>query len=525
MRKYIKFILLILIIFCIQYQAAYADNDSDKLDELKKISNDGHYRFISVDENGFTPEMRKNLEENDKIYIDENPKGSITIEVLDAKSYKPVKDAICYLNYSAQRNAIASDGSQKQTANPFIVFKLGKTPDSGIIKYDKTYFFKTYKPNPNRVDIQYLMVTCAAVIDENPEVIIDFSKDLYYNDKQEANAVKEALTSVDRIKFNELVDKIKSVPAVKDYNSILYALFSNNRASFSENTLVEVSKGKAYDELINSGKGRLSLKELREYIDTHKEIFNREVAARKYEDFGGFVPTYKFDYRPTYEHVVTYKDGTEKVQKQKARVGLNIFKDAAGGTRCVRISDSFNYTAYIYHPDYNSGKSVGTTIHQDLIDKDVKVTAYLLKDMQPVVAIGDSYNICGTIKDANKNPVKDAVIKITGTDLSQKTDETGYFLFHNLPEGTVNFEILNSQDDVAVDAKALYNDKKYNSRSINLKLTPDRKLYRVDFITDEAPGLSEGFPSILWVPAILLILFLIMVIALIINRNKLFCDH
>lgn len=135
-----------------------------------------------------------------------------------------------------------------------------------------------------------------------------------------------------------------------------------------------------------------------------------------------------------------------------------------------------------YHKDYSSGRSIGRTITQDLINRDIIVRIYLSKDTVPLVSSEESQVIYGRFVDKDGNPLQGMSFKLKDTEYQQTSGTDGSFTFVNVAEGTVNFVIVDVESGKPIVAKVLYGDKVFASDKINLVISPSKKVYRVYFL-------------------------------------------
>ena len=76
------------------------------ISEIKAKAENDKYRFMLVDKQGITPELKENIAVNDGMYLSEQPTRSVKIKVLDAYTGKPVKDAQCLFSFSTRSSGI-----------------------------------------------------------------------------------------------------------------------------------------------------------------------------------------------------------------------------------------------------------------------------------------------------------------------------------------------------------------------------------------------------------------------------------
>lgn len=473
------------------YAAATAINDT--IDEIQEYAEADGYRFILVGEDGITDEIRDELAENDALYIDDTPTGSVKVIVLDAETGKPVNDAKCMLTFHTSRYTVTSDGSHDQIANPFLLFDLGKTPEDGEILFTDTFFYSTRKVEPDDTPfVEILVVWLADIVDKNPELTIDYDvqSGIASNEPELFQEIVGKLEGQTTLKFSELKSVVQEV-AEDRYSELIRSLFDNEFVIFSDSVTVKVPDKPQFEKLISEGMQELTIKELRAYVDENRELFIKYVANRYYDDFGGYEPSFIFDYNPEYDFVRTYKDGTQKNETKKPYLGMYIFdfESTRGGTGYAINKDSFTYNAYVYADGYKEGKAIGASIRQDLVDKDITIKVYLSKDMSPVIVYDKSNAIFGTLFDSEKNPIADAEIQIQGTDYKATTDEEGNFSFSKLElDGeTVHLTIIDPENGDEMPASAIVDGKKYELNSIPVDLSREDGVYRLTLVNGD-PG-------------------------------------
>jgi hypothetical protein len=167
--------------------------------------------------------------------------------------------------------------------------------------------------------------------------------------------------------------------------------------------------------LLDSGRQILPFGELKVYLQENRDLFERFVAARYYDDFAGFEPTFRIRHDAGYDSVTTYRDGSKVPSSGSNNIRIQIFDKAQGGTGQAISSSSFSYRIYVYADGYQSGQAIGSLIRQDHVDQDVVYRIYLSKEAPPAVAADQANILTGTLKNAKGEPISGASIQIADT--------------------------------------------------------------------------------------------------------------
>ncbi len=167
--------------------------------------------------------------------------------------------------------------------------------------------------------------------------------------------------------------------------------------------------------MLDSGRQILPFGELKVYLQENRDLFERFVAARYYDDFAGFEPTFRIRHDAGYDSVTTYRDGSKVPSSGSNNIRIQIFDKAQGGTGQAISSSSFSYRIYVYADGYQSGQAIGSLIRQDHVDQDVVYRIYLSKEAPPAVAADQANILTGTLKNAKGEPISGASIQIADT--------------------------------------------------------------------------------------------------------------
>jgi hypothetical protein len=501
----------------------------DAVSQIKKTAEADGYRFIQVGADGLTEDIRNDLAENDKMYVDDSPIGSVKVIVLDSDTGKPVKDASCFLTFYTSRYTVNSDGSHTQTANPFLLFDLGKTPVAGEIAFKDTYFYSTTKVEPGQEPfVETVSVSLATPVDKDPEIAIDYNAQPFFSSSSDPSlfdAIVAKLGGQAVIKFSELKAIVQEVAGDK-YTEYIRSLFNYEFAIFSDNVTVKVSNAPQFEKL---GKQQLTIGELRTYIDSNKDLFIKYVANRYYPDFGGFEPCFTFDYNPEYDYVKTYKDGTQKNETNAAYLGMYIFDSSVckGGTGYALDTDGFSYRAYVYADGYKDGKAIGAAISQDHVDKDVIFKIYLSKDVSPMVARDGANALFGTLFGPDKKPISDAEIRIKDTEYKAVTNADGYFSFTNLKlEGkTAALTVINPENGEPLPVTIVFEGKKYDTDTIPVDLSGENGVFKMTLVNGDASdyltgGSGPSIVTLLLIVAVVVVAALVVVLVVVLSRKN-----
>lgn len=529
MVKKIAYIIMAFVMLFVMSISGAAISANDAISEIKAKAETDGYRFMLVDKAGIDDEIRNDLAENDSIYLGDAPIGSVNVIVLDADTGKPIKDAQCMLSFSSSRYTVNSDGSHEQIANPFLLFDLGKTPSNGDILFSDTYFYTTSIIDPESPPYaQGLSVGVANLVDKDPEIAIDYDTQAYISTAypEVYNSIISKLGGKTTLKFSALKTIVEDV-STEQYTEVIRNLFDDGFAKFSNNVMVKVYDKPEFEKLLSSGKQQLTIGELRAYIDDNHDLFVQYVAARDYPDFGGFEPSFVFDYNPEYDYVKTYKDGTQKNETNSAYLGVSIFGDvnSEDGTGHAIITSGFSYRTYVYADGYKEGLAIGSSIRQDFVDKDLTVKVYLSKDVSPLVAYDKTNAIFGSLTDLQDNPIVGATVKIQDTDYKAVTNKDGYFSLMNLKlkDKSIKLTIVNPENGEDLPAAAMIDGKKYALDNIPIDLTGENGIYQLTLVngmkeTGGGTGMSR-LVLILLIVAILTIIGVVIAIVLV-NRSK-----
>ena len=508
------FLSFMLCLFFVSYINAVDINSA--ITDIKNKAIQEKYRFVQVEKINET--IRKDLAENDTIYLGDKPVGSVTVNVIDSLTGKAVKDANCMLAFSSKRSTVNTDGSSNQIANPFLLFNLGKTTDSGTAKFTDTYFYRTSKITDTTYPYtDSLQVGLATLVDQDPTLTINYSAKTYLSTSNEElyNKLVNALNKKTSIKFSEFKEILKTT-AKEEYAGVLRYLFDDEFAVYSDDTIVKIyATEKQNEKLISQGKQEVTIKELREYIKTNKDLFDEYVAYRHYESFNGFETNYTITHEPPYESTITYKDGTTSVTNSTAYLGMKIFDEASGGTAPVLSISGFSYKAYVYVDGYKEGLAIGSLIRQDLINKDIVMNIYLSKDVAPVVNPKDTNAVFGTLKNEKNEPIPNATITIVGTDIKTKTDSEGQFSFTKLIKENFKVSIINPENGKELEAKAIYNESEYDLNNIPINLTNEGKAFQIALVSGKVTSSSFNF-----VLLFLLLIIVIIIVYILFKRQK-----
>lgn len=509
-KKRFAILTALLMALCLMSVNAMAITQDEAISQISAKATEDGYRFLLVGENGVSTEIRNDLATNDEIYLESAPTGSVKVQVLDADTGKPIEGAQCFLSFSSSRFTSSSDGSSEQKSNPFLLFSLGQTPESGEIVFTDTYFYATDQVEQgSSYYADFLGVYFADIIDEDPNITINYDVQSWFaTDEPELfQQIVNKLNGVTTLKFSEYKTLLKEVVGDR-YSEFVLNLFDDEFSVFSESVMVEVRDEPQYEKLIDEGKQKLTIGELRTYIDQNRELFDQYVASRSYRDFGGFTPSYTFYYNPEYEFVRTYKDGTTAIDTSTPYLGAWIFyhetydnTSATGYALCV---DGFNYRAYVYADGYTEGMAIGTSIQQDLVDQDITIKIYLSKDISPLVTYDKANAVFGTLTDSDKKPIVGATIKIDGINYSATTNENGYFSFTGvkLDEKTVSVTIISAENGEELSGTAIVNGKKCSLDKIPMNLTGENGIYRLNLV--QGTGASKG--GLVWIIVIAVVL-------------------
>ncbi len=505
-------------IFNLLNASIFAISTESIISDIKTKAEIDKFRFMQIDKNGITQEIKDNIAKNDELYLNDKPTGSIKIKVLDVATGKPVKDAQCLLTFSIRRSTVNTDGTSNQYANPFFLIDLGKIPESGELIYTDTYFYTSRKvsdyPNPFADTLQ---VSIANIVDADPEITIDYSAKNYIATSDEVNFEKivTKLNSREKVKISEFKQIIRDVSTAK-YVEILRNLFNDKFAVYSDDVMVKVNNEPQYKKLIDEGKEKLTIAELKKFIEENIVLLENQVAKKYYEDFGGFKPNFVLDHEPAFESTITYKDGTKKPTTGRAYLSMQIFDDVIGGTGYAISKSAFPYKAYVYADGYMQGEAVGSVIRQDLINKDVTMIIYLSKDYVPLVTVENTNTIFGTLKDKNNKPISSATISIEDTDLKSVSNENGFFNFTKLKNEKIKLNIINPENGEVLKAKAIYKGVEYPLDNIPITLSENNQVFEIALIGGlEA---SNGFP--MWIILIIIILILVLLYIFFIKRKE-----
>ena len=525
MRRLVILLCLIMMVILAGVPAAAASTRT-AIDQLQLQAEADGYRFIQVGENGITDEIRQSLVTEDDIYIESTPKGSVTVQVLDLATGKPIADARCLLSYSTMIYTVNTDGNREQKANPFLLFDLGVTPKSGELKYGETYFTAS-RPiesgTPPYAD--GLTVHLAYIVDPDPELVINSQADNYIatSDPDNFQAIVDGLNGRTSLKFSEFKAIINQVASQK-YAEIVRYLFDGKFAMFSDTVQVRIADAPQFQQLIDSGRRELPLAELREYVAENHDLFKEQVADRYYADYGGFEPDFALQHKPGYDSMTTYKDGTQKMVTGRHYLGLKIFDQVTGGTGYAINSTGFNYRAYVYAEGYGQGKAIGGIIRQDHVDTDITFRFYLSKDLPPVAVQEGFSAVAGTLVNEKGQPISGATISLAGADQTATTDEKGCFSFTRLKNEKVTLAITNPENGEPLLAKVIYQGQEYPLDAVPFNLTGSNQIFSISVISG-ASAAAGASSTPLWPVLILafVLLIVVLLIILLLKRRKHVC--
>lgn len=525
MKKKLFWLTTMILVFCLMSVNALAISVDETVSQISQSASDDGYRFMLVGEAGITDEIRNDLATNDEMYLEPKPEGSVTIQVLDADTGKPIKGAQCFLSFSSSMYTVSDDGSEEQTSNPFLLFNLGMTPDGGEVKFTDTYFYSTTSVALG----ESYFADCvgnylASIVDEDPEVTIDYAVQSWFvsSEPELYQQLIDKLGGRTSLKFSEYKELLTSVAGDR-YTEFLRNLFDDKFSYFSDSVMVEVDDKPQYQKLISDGKKKLTIGELRTYIDQSKELFDKYVAGRTYRDFGGFTSAYSFYYEPPYDYVMTYKNGTTSSESTSPYLGAWIFDSASSynnpsATGYAIALDGFSYKAYAYAEGYKDGLAMGAYIQQDLIDKDITIKIYMSKDMSPLVAYAKDNAVFGTLTDKGGSPVQGAEIRINGTDFSTHADENGDFSFTGLKlDGkSVGLTVIDPENGEVISGVAELRGKKYALDKIPMDMTGENGVYRLSLVQ------GKGAPkfSAMWIVLIAVLLIGGAGLAIVLGKKK-----
>lgn len=512
-------------------EPVFAESLEDKIEAIKAAAVEDKYHVIDVGPEGITEEIRKALADEDGIYLSEKPVGGITVRVVDSETNKPVPGATCLLTFMTKRSRVNTDGSEEQIANPFMLFNLGQTGADGTVALNQTYYYHTQKINPDApFSADSMQVGVANIVDEDPLVKFDYGITPYIanNAPEIFNAFTAGLGQRPEVHFSE-VKKLLTEASGDRYTEAVRNIFDDEFAVFSDSVKIKVYDGKENEPLIAEGKQTLTIGEFKAYIDSHRDLYTQYVALKHYDDLAGFTPAFTLTYEPPYDTVITYKDGSTKAKTNKAYLGLRIFDNPTGGTGYAISKSFFSYRAYILAEGYKEGRSIGASIRQDFINKEVVATVYISKSMAPVTVNSGNNAVYGQLKDDKGAPVAQATIHILDTEMNAVTNAEGEFSFTAIKNEPIKLEIISPENGNLIEGYAVYQGKEYALDAIPITWESDNQALQITLVTGKATGTSglskdlgseKGLGTIVIVVAAVLILILILVLVLFLGKKR-----
>ncbi len=461
-----------------------AQETNDRIDAIRKTAEAEKYRFILIGDEGITDSVRQDLAQNDSIFLKEEPTGSVKIQVIDATTGKPVEKAECFLSFSSNRSVVNVDGSKEQIANPFLLFDVGQTDRNGELVFEETYFYSTKVVTPGTKPFaDSLSVLLAYIDDADPELSVKHGQKNYIqtSDPETFQAIVDRIGGRTNLMLSELKEIIRSVASQK-YNEVLRYLFADGFVAYSDRVRVRVPDAPQYRPLIDSGRQVLAFGELKTYLDENRDLFVRYVAERHFDDFGGFEPNFGIRHQVGYDSVTTYRDGSQATSSGTNYISTTIFDKVEGGTGYAIHVSSFSYRVYVFADGYESGRTIGSVISQNLVEQDVVHRVYVSKDSPPVSAKDKSNVLTGTLVNEKDQPISGASIQIRDTTLKTTTDALGRFTFPTLTNESVKLVIIDPENGKDMLAKAIYKGEEYPIDQIPIDLAGENEWHELSLV-------------------------------------------
>lgn len=510
----------------------FADNLPPEVEAIKAEALEGKFEFEYIGTSKLSDAIKEMLQKNHSIILNKEAIGALNITVKDADTGKAIKDAQVYLSFSARRSTVDTSGNSVQTANPFLLFDLGKSGADGTFTFNETYYYNTDVIEAGTPPFATnLQVHLAYVNEEDPLVVIDQSKTPYWNAEGSGTFEQfvKGLNGKTSLPLSQLKTLLKDV-AKETYNEKLRSIFNDGFARYDDGVMVRVGSAEQFSKLTPEKQLAISIGDLRQYILTERQLFIDYVAKRSYKDFGGFEPDFVIQFEPPYEYTEKYKDGSTATKEEQARLGLTIFDEATGGTGYAINYSFMSYRAYVFADGYQTGKSIGTGIRQDFVDVNANSTIYLSKNTAPVVSMNTYNTLFGTLKDPSGAPIVGAKIKITNTDRVATSNAKGEFSFVTLKDEALLLEIVSGDNGAPLEGYAIFDGKGYALNALPLSFSSDQRVYRIELVTGEMPkgalptadgksGLSLQTMAIIAVVGVVVV-GIIMVFFLMIKRRK-----
>lgn len=376
-----------------------------------------------------------------------------------------------------------STAAKSRSPIRFLLFDIGKTDQNGESLHKETYFYRSQKIDPSKGPYHdTLSVLLATVEDTDPELTVTGAKNyIQTSDPDTFNAIIDKIGGRTTLKLSELKSMISQVASQK-YNEVFRNLFQDAFVVYGDRVNVRVSDAPQYQKLLDSGRQILPFGELKVYLQENRDLFERFVAARYYDDFAGFEPTFRIRHDAGYDSVTTYRDGSKVTSSGSNNIRIQIFDKAQGGTGQAISSSSFSYRIYVYADGYQSGQAIGSLIRQDHVDQDVVYRIYLSKEAPPAVAADQANILTGTLKNAKGEPISGASIQIADTPFKTTTNPEGRFIFPALKKENVKLSIVDPENGKAMTAKAVYEGKEYALDQIPIKLAGVNEIHQVSLI-------------------------------------------
>lgn len=481
--------LALLIPFCVIFMGAADDAYyQQKLLELKEKAQADHLRFLELPDGKFDAAIAEDLLKNDGRVLEETPTGSIKVTVKDADTNQPIQDAMVLLTATIQRYTV-SNGVSTQTANAFIVINMGKSPKDGTLLYTTPLFFHDDIRNDDgsmpQNDLSYVSVSVGEVDVSTARVkVLPIAQSSYQPD--DIAAVLPLLTEGEEYGYAELENKLKGIAGLADPNATLYTLFNYRYVDYTDETIVLLSrsdpKNDAFKELNDKG-GKPTYGALKAYIKANPELMMNKVVKRYYRDLGGYTPNYTCEGTPQRIKIIKYKDGTTETDVDEARIYLDLFEGVIADKGIAYDSDGFNYAAYAYHPDYESGGTKGTYIRQYLNDADKEIVILLSKTGSPIALDTSVTMIYGRLLGSTGQPMSGARITCIETDAQCTTDVDGYYSMRFNQPGEYTFAVYKPDSATELVVSGILDGEKPTA-ALTITVTDTPASHQINFFEE-----------------------------------------